>query len=54
MTTLGKCSPQELPVNHTVCNKTNVEIQILYLECQWKPHKALSSVIELSLKYCKF
>ena len=20
------------------CNKTNVEIQILYLECQWKPH----------------
>ena len=30
--------PQELPGNHTQCNKTNVEIQILYLECQWKPH----------------
>ena len=23
------------------CNKTNVEIQILYLECQWKPHKSI-------------
>ena len=23
---------QELPENHTQCNKTNVEIQILYLE----------------------
>ena len=41
MTTLGNCWPQELPVNHTVCNKTNVEIQILYLECQWKPHKSI-------------
>ena len=30
--------PQELPGNHTQCNKTNIEIQILYLECQWKPH----------------
>ena len=30
--------PQELPGNHKQCNKTNVEIQILYLECQWKPH----------------
>ena len=41
MTTLGNYWPQELPVNHTVCNKTNVEIQILYLECQWKPHKSI-------------
>ena len=32
---------QELPENHTQCNKTNVEIQILYLECQWKPHKSI-------------
>ena len=23
------------------CNKTNVEIQILYLECQWKPHTGI-------------
>ena len=30
--------PQELPGNQTQRNKTNVEIQILYLECQWKPH----------------
>ena len=41
MTTLGNYWPQELPVNHTVSNKTNVEIQILYLECQWKPHKSI-------------
>ena len=41
MTTLGNYWPQELPVNHMVCNKTNVEIQILYLECQWKPHKSI-------------
>ena len=32
---------QELPGNHTQCNKTNVEIQILYLECQWKPHTGI-------------
>ena len=25
---------QEIPGNHTVCIKTNVEIQILYLEWQ--------------------
>ena len=32
---------QELPANHTQCNKKSIEIQILYLECQWKPHKSM-------------
>ena len=30
--------PHTMALKYTVCNKTNVEIQILYLECQWKPH----------------
>ena len=30
--------PHAMALKYTVCNKTNVEIQILYLECQWKPH----------------
>ena len=32
---------QELPGNHMQCNKTNVEIQILDLECQWKPNTGI-------------
>ena len=41
---INRCSnlwTQELPGNHTQCNKTNIEIQILYLECQWKPYKSI-------------
>ena len=30
--------PLAMALKYTVCNKPNVEIQILYLECQWKPH----------------
>ena len=30
--------PHAMILKYMVCNKTNVEIQILYLECQWKPH----------------
>ena len=42
MNTFGNLWSQELPGNHTVCNKTNVEIQIAHLECQWKPHKSIT------------
>ena len=46
--------PQELPGNHTVCIKTNVEIQILYLECQWKPHKSIIfNAVDMN-KYYRF
>ena len=30
--------PHAMALKYTVCNKTNVEIQILYLECHWKTH----------------
>ena len=46
--------PQELPGNHTQCNKTNVEIQILYLECQWKPHIGIILCNAGMLKYIEF
>ena len=46
--------PQELPGNQTQCNKTNVEIQILYLECQWKPHIGIILCNAGMLKYIDF
>ena len=33
--------PNAMALKYTVSNKTSVEIQILYLECQWKPHKSI-------------
>ena len=36
--TFGTCWLQELPVNHMKSIKINVEIQILYLECQLQLH----------------
>ena len=45
---------QEIPGNHTQCNKTNVEIQILYLECQWKPHIGIILCNAGLMKYIDF
>ena len=50
----GNLWPQELPGSHTVCIKTNVEIQILYLECQWKPHKSIIFLWYDLNKYYRF
>ena len=40
----------------TTCNaiKQNVEIQILYLECQWKPHKSIIFIDAGMNKYYGF
>ena len=45
---------QEIPGNHMQCNKTNVEIQILYLECQWKPHIGIILCNAGLMKYMDF
>ena len=33
--------PHGMALKHTDSIKINVEIQILYQECQWKPHNSI-------------
>ena len=54
MNTSSNLWPQETPGNHTVAFKINVEIQILYLKCQWKPHKSIIFLKYDTNKYDKF
>ena len=53
----GMFCPQELPINHMELAEINTEIPILYLECQWEPHKniifSMWYDVEIDLHHCK-
>ena len=46
--------PLAMALKYTVNNKTNVEIQILDLECQWKPHIGIILFNAGLMKYIDF